>query len=527
MINATLLLASIVGQLARGDIHLLFAIDGGTIESEASSTQLPKQLSALLNEKDSSGKPIISADLRSYLQGLPDHTVALITRSIDSEMLVSADHLKILLSLKLSPQAAELVFTDNCIVCHTDAENQRPHTLFSIDPPKERPHLNLKEFLSDSHFRRGLSCAGCHGGSPTDQRMVDEIYRKWPKREERQKDRTWIPEFCGGCHSSAGRMRQFNPSLPTDQLAKYRESRHGIRLLQEKDSRAAQCVSCHGVHGIRNPKSRLSLVHPQRVPETCGSCHADTSLMAAYKLPDGSNFPTNQLADYRRSVHGKALLEKGDLGAPACNSCHGNHAALPPAVASVAQICRTCHVSNGALFDGSKHKLAFERHNWPECEVCHGKHAIEKPSVEMLGSTPGTLCADCHAKYAQSNPECNATAAHFREVLTTLDAKGKVYSSQTEQLAEHGLDVGPLQESLEEFSEGFVKARTTIHSFDRGTFDAAAAPANQALTKAQSWLEKATAEYRFRRNGLLASIAVMVFLAAILYLKIREISGRS
>jgi predicted CXXCH cytochrome family protein len=196
-------------------------------------------------------------------------------------------------------------------------------------------------------------------------------------------------------------------------------------------------------------------------------------------------------------------------------------------VASVAQICRTCHVSNGALFDGSKHKLAFERHKWPECEVCHGKHAIEKPSVEMLGSTPGTLCADCHAKYAQSNPECNATAAHFREVLTTLDAKGKVYSSQTEQLAEHGLDVGPLQESLEEFSEGFVKARTTIHSFDRGTFDAAAAPANQALTKAQSWLEKATAEYRFRRNGLLASIAVMVFLAAILYLKIREISGRS
>ena len=528
MISATLLLASVVGQLLRPDTHLLlFATDGGAVETQVSSTQLPKQVAALLTEKDASGKPIISDDLRSYLQSLPDHTVGLIGRSIDLEMLASADHLKILLSLKLSPQAAELVFTDNCIVCHTDPENQRPHTLFSIDPPKDRPHLNLKEFLSDTHFRRGLSCAGCHGGSPTDKRMVDEIYQKWPKRDARQKDRTWIPEFCGNCHSSPGRMRQFNPSLPTDQLAKYRESRHGILLLQEKDSRAAQCVSCHGVHGIRDPKSRLSLVHPQRVPETCGRCHADSSLMANYKLPDGSSFPTNQLADYRRSVHGKALLEKGDLGAPACNSCHGNHAALPPAVASVAQICRTCHVANGTLFDGSKHKQAFETHKWPECEMCHGKHAIQKPTVEMVGNTPGTLCFDCHAKYSQSNPECNATAAHFHQVLTALDAQAKVYSSQTEQLAERGLDVAPLQESLEEFDEAFVKARTTIHSFDRGTFDAAAAPGKEALAKAQSWLEKARREYRFRRNGLLASIAVMVFLAAVLYFKIREISSRS
>ena len=504
---------------------LLFAIDGGTAAPQP--TPLPKEVAALLNEKDASGQPIIGDDLRTYLQGLPDHTVALIARSIDSEMLASADHLKILLSLKLSPQATELLFTDNCIVCHTDPENQRPHTLFSPDPPKERPHLNFKEFLSDVHFRRGLSCAGCHGGAPTDKRMVDEIYQKWPKRDVRQKDRSWIPEFCASCHSSAGRMRQFNPSMPTDQLAKYRESRHGIRLLQEKDSRAAQCVSCHGVHGIRSPKSRLSLVHPQRVPETCGSCHADKNLMAAYKLPDGSSFPTNQLEDYRRSVHGHALLEKGDLGAPACNSCHGNHAALPPAVASVAQICRTCHVANGTLFDGSKHKIAFEAHKWPECEKCHGKHAIEKPTVELLGSAPGTMCGDCHATFAKSNPECNATADHFHDVLTTLDAQAKIYSSQTEQLAARGLDVAPPQESLEEFNEAYVKARTSIHAFDRGTFDGAAEPGKQALSKSQSWLNKAKAEYHFRRNGLMASIALMVFLAAMLYLKIREVSSRS
>ena len=129
-------------------------------------------------------------------------------------------------------------------------------------------------------------------------------------------------------------MRGFNPSLPTDQLSKYKESQHGILLLQEKDSKAAQCVSCHGVHGIRGPKSRQSKVHPQAIPETCGHCHADAKYMAGYKKDDGTPLPTDQLEKYKQSVHGKALLEKGDLGAPACNSCHGNHAAMPPKVSS-------------------------------------------------------------------------------------------------------------------------------------------------------------------------------------------------
>ena len=89
--------------------------------------------------------------------------------------------------------------------------------------------------------------------------------------------------------------------------------------------------------------------------------------MAGARLPNGSPLPTDQLAEYRNSVHGRALLEDGDFGAPACNDCHGNHAAMPPEISSIAQVCRTCHANNGALFDGSEHKKAFDSNGWPEC----------------------------------------------------------------------------------------------------------------------------------------------------------------
>ncbi len=40
-------------------------------------------------------------------------------------------------------------------------------------------------------------------------------------------------------------------------------------------------------------------------------------------------------------------------------------------------------------------------------------------------------------------------------------------------------------------------------------------------------VSEAEAEYRFRRNGLFAAVGIMLFLAAVLYLKIRQIESGS
>jgi predicted CXXCH cytochrome family protein len=488
----------------------------------------PAPLKELLAARNKDGTPVLSAADHKVLSELPERTRKLLADAAESQILGSADHLRILLSLELAPSGLEIVAQDNCILCHSDPGNQKAKTLFATEPSarNSNPLLNLKEFVSDVHFRRGLSCSGCHGGKSSDEMMTKDIYARWPAEELRHKERSWIPEFCARCHSDPAFMRGFNPTLPTDQLAKYRGSVHGIRLLQEKDSRAAQCVSCHGVHGIRNAKSRKSTIYAQRIPDTCGACHADPAHMQGYKLADGSPYPTTQVAQYKVSVHGKALLEKGDLGAPACTGCHGSHAAMPPAVASVAQVCRRCHAQNGTLFDGSRHKVAFEQHKWPECEQCHGKHGIQKPSDALIGDKPGTLCDDCHAVYAKDNRQCDITAASFRSSLDKLASGRADISGQVERLAERGLDVEPLSRSVSDLDEALLQARSKIHSFDLSTFQAAAQPGNEALAKGRELIAESRREARFRTTGLLAAIGFMSLIAVGIGFKLREIEKR-
>ena len=131
-------------------------------------------------------------------------------------------------------------------------------------------------------------------------------------------------------------------------------------------------------------------------------------------------------------MHGKALLEKGDLGAPACNSCHGNHAAMPPKVSSVSQVCRTCHSQNGTFFDGSKHKQAFEAHRWPECEKCHGKHEIAKATDTLISDAQTVSAVRATPQNAKDKPECNATARYFRSSSSTWSAPGQKLRPEAE-----------------------------------------------------------------------------------------------
>ena len=71
--------------------------------------------------------------------------------AIDNQILGSANHLKILLSLELPTQAMDLLLQDNCILCHSDPGNQKPKALFSPDSAKQGSNLllDLREFVSD------------------------------------------------------------------------------------------------------------------------------------------------------------------------------------------------------------------------------------------------------------------------------------------------------------------------------------------------------------------------------------------
>jgi predicted CXXCH cytochrome family protein len=504
-------------------ILAFFLIPAAAFAAEQDPTEASSKLAAMLAAKGANGKPIVSVEEQTYFNGLNDNLRGLLNELVQKEVITRPEHLATLLGLQLRPQKMEVFLQNRCILCHTDPESQSAENFFSVATDSRQPatHMNLKEVVEDVHFRPGLSCAGCHGGDPTAD-FGHDFVKEWPEKD-REKNRAWVVQFCARCHSDPAKMHEFNPSLPTDQLAKFKDSPHGRTLLEKHDDRAPSCVSCHGVHGIRPAKDPQSKVYAQRVPETCGACHADPKIMAGFTRADGSAMPTTQLAEYRTSVHGHALLDRGDLGAPACNTCHGNHAASPPGVAQVSRSCSLCHSANASLFDGSKHKHAFDQHNWPECGQCHSNHAIAKTNDLMLASGPGQLCGDCHREYARDNPDCIKTADYFHDTITRMDQARTRLIAASEKVAARGLDVEPINNELTELGDSLKKSRTYVHSFSRSTFQQVAAPGEKAVEQTDALVNKAREEYKYRQIGLAVSIGLIGLLMLAVYLKLRQL----
>ncbi len=245
--------------------------------------------------------------------------------------------------------------------------------------------VTQEKFSQDIHAQKGLTCASCHGGDATSYDPDQAMSRKagWKGKI----DRNQIPQLCGSCHSNPAYMRQYDPSLRTDQLAQYHTSVHGKRLAAG-DTKVAVCTDCHSVHDIRPPSDPRSTVNPVNVAKTCSRCHSDAAYMKAYGIP------TDQYAKYITSVHHQALAVRGDLSAPTCTTCHGNHGAVPPGVDKVQNVCANCHVFQAQMYEKSTHSKAFQAAYLPGCVVCHSNHGIHHPTDAMLGTGPtASACA--------------------------------------------------------------------------------------------------------------------------------------
>ena len=331
-------------------------------------------------------------------------------------------------------------------------------------------------------------------------------------------DHLEVPDFCARCHSDAVYMHEHNPSLPVDQLAKYKTSIHGQLLFNKKDNKVANCISCHSVHEIGTGQMPYSSTHPANIPATCGKCHADKDYMAAYPIP------TDQLDKYVASVYGQALLERGDLGAPACNDCHGNHGAAPPEVASLAAVCGVCHALEAELFAASPHAEAYLENDFPMCETCHSNHDIIKPYDNMIGTAGSAVCTECHS--ADDGTIGLPTADSILVSLNNLVQAHLVAKRDLDEVMAKGMMTTDEEFLLKEVDQSLIKARTLIHSFN---MDSVAPAAIAGIAKADTIVINSAAlidEYYFRRKGLVVASLIITFLAVMLYLKIRKIEAK-
>ncbi len=259
-------------------------------------------------------------------------------------------------------------------------------------------HANQAEALSEGIHaaRKGGTnytpqCWNCHGAHQI-RPKTDPDSSIYPVN---------VPGTCGACHGDAKLMAAAGVVI-ADPLKNYMKSDHWRILSSGKMLVAATCADCHGAHKILPSTSPKSPIYKQNVPKTCGKCHSGIE------------------AKYARSVHGKAL-EEGNLQAPSCNNCHGEHdiegpkrptsSVYPPTVAETT--CPQCHASvrlserfslpTGMVqsYKASFHGLAssYGQTDVANCASCHGAHDILPASDPASSINPANLqrtCGKCH-----------------------------------------------------------------------------------------------------------------------------------
>ena len=459
---------------------------------------------------------------------------------------------------------------DQCFECHKNAEDN-PSKLFD----------------HDIHHQKGITCAGCHGGNSQTDDMEqamnkkagfigrpqgDDISRVCASchgSQEKMKyfgsslpTNQWknlqtsihakpalkgkeqivqcttchnahgivsvknpsspvyplnVVKTCARCHADVAFMRSYNPSLPVDQLEKYRTSVHGMRN-GKGDPKTAQCASCHGSHNIRAVKDVKSNVYFSNLPGTCAKCHSNTAYMKEYKIP------TDQYEKYAKSVHGIAVLQKHDPGAPACNNCHGNHGAMPPGIESISQVCGTCHALNAELFASSPHKKAFEERKLPECETCHSNHEIVAATDKLLGTAPEAVCSRCHS--AVQNPNGYLAAKVMRGLIDTMENREEYAKELVDEADQKGMDISDAKFKLRDIRQARLQSRTMVHAFNEAKFqevvDNGLKTADFVISESQSSIH----EYFFRRIGLAVSTIIITILALALYAFVRRLERK-
>ena len=389
---------------------------------------------------------------------------------------------------------------DSCVECHSSFETD------AAAPTQAWGH--------DVHAARGLSCADCHGGDRT--ASEPETAMDPAKGFVGRPARADIPALCARCHGDPTYMRRFNPNLPTDQYLKYLTSQHGKRLTERADPDVAVCTSCHEAHGIRSKKDPLSPVFVTNIPGTCAECHADERRMAPHGLP------VKQHWEYAQSVHGQALLFRGDRAAPHCASCHGSHEAARPGVVAIGNVCAQCHALSRDLFVKSPHKAAHEALGLPECEVCHGNHLIQRPSDEMLGTGPEAVCTSCHEPDSAGFRTAQQMRATIERLKTRL-ADAETVVTRAEQL---GMDVSDAEYALHEAGTKLTQARAYVHSFSVETMTPIVEDGLTHVGDARGAGEAAIKAFHFRRQGLWVTLAILGLLAVGLLLVIRDLGRR-
>ncbi len=266
------------------------------------------------------------------------------------------------------PQRADVPVL--CGNCHADVQRMNPYGL-RTDQLARYWTSGHGSTLKNSGDDRVAVCVDCHG-------VHDILHKKDPHSRTNPLN---VPDTCAYCHSDTALMGEYD--LPVEVVSEYRDSVHGKLLLEQGDSGAPTCATCHGNHSAMPPGFAT-------VGAVCGQCHLHVAELFA------------------ESIHASQSEHKG------CVQCHGGgedrhfhfiervnqppgimiqryaHLLASNAAPTAAQIADTIHP------DAKK----IVMHALPTCLDCHEELDEDESLPKLLGLLDDI--ADAERYYVQT-----------------------------------------------------------------------------------------------------------------------------
>ena len=267
-----------------------------------------------------------------------------------------------------------------CFDCHSKHQIKEASTLtgqgatFCISCHKS---ASVKGYLQSVHYKKidtaddSPGCYQCHGASAHEVRKAD-----FSENE--------LHKICGECHDN--------------EVKKFENSLHGHALASGKFL-APNCIHCHNSHKIISSSNPQAKTYRTNIPALCGDCHKDGTKVSELRTISQRHI----LENYKQSIHGDGLFNKGLLVTAVCSDCHFTHNILPHEDASssinrsnIASTCMQCHakiedvhkkVIRGELWEKQPHTI-------PVCIDCHQPHIIRQVFYEQ--DFTNTYCMSCH-----------------------------------------------------------------------------------------------------------------------------------
>jgi len=337
-----------------------------------------------------------------------------------------------------------------CGSCHADTERMRKYGIPTDQYAKYWTSVHGQQ-LATTRDDRVAICTDCHGSHDV-KKASDPTAKVSPLN---------VPKLCASCHSDATKMESYG--IPTDQFEVYSKSVHGVALLDNKDTRAPNCASCHGSHDAKPPQAT-------EVVEVCGKCHTATQEL------------------YQQSRH-------SELGtaAPKCWTCHGTHDVSQPG-----------------------QQLFF--HPTPpdyKCDTCHDLQTKQlRLELDRFKTEADRRCDTCHHPDSLIYAQVQGIADALGSAQTAYDAAGQ----RIEDAARLGMITADADVGLTQAKTSLIQAQAAVHTTKLPIVSQLSTDAQDKAKAAEDLANAKIDESTFRRQAMIIILALIFLNATFLYL---------